>query len=190
MEVEAIEPKSAPIGFSRKPPRPPTAAAGAHAAAFVPTAFWPLVAAIFVLVVIQHVIVFSSEIVIWTPTAPDAFPRGARGISAQFANDATQRIITASMLRAASWRALFCGLFYIAIAHFALRWLGFVSIAAYTIAGLCAAFAVAAYWSVLGSRLQWDTFAMDLACGAIAGLVYRLLAGKKRMNAPPVAPVA
>ena len=38
--------------------------------------------------------------------------------------------------------------------------------------------------AVLGYRLPIDSLAVDLACGAIAGFVYRLIAGRRRPPDP------
>jgi hypothetical protein len=146
----------------------------------VPTALFPILCAMFVLLVIHHAMVLSSEIVIWIPTAADEPLRGARGISPEFANPSTQTMIVASMLRSATQHAAFTAFSYVVISHFTLRWLGLTSVTAYGVGGLCASFAVAAYWSVLGYRLPVDSLVLDLACGAIAGVVYRLIAGRKR----------
>jgi hypothetical protein len=150
----------------------------------VPTALFPILCAILVLLAIHHALVFSSEIVIWIPTAANEYPRGARGTSLEFANPSTQTMIIASMLRSATRHAAFTGFSYVVIAHFVLRWLGLTSVWAYGVGGLCAAFVVAAYWSVLGYRLPIDSLAVDLACGAIAGFVYRLIAGRRRPPDP------
>jgi hypothetical protein len=146
---------------------------------FVPTALLPILCAMLTLLVIHHVLAFSSEIVIWIPTAANEYPRGARGISPEFANPSTQTMILVSMLRSATRHAAFTGFSYVVIAHFVLRWLDLTSIRAYGAGGLCTAFAVAAYWSVLGYRLSVESLVLELACGAIAGIVYRLIAGRK-----------
>ena len=175
------------VGLNRLSGKTP-AEAGGGAAWLTPTALFPILCAMLVLLVIHHALVFSSEIVIWIPTAANEYPRGARGISPEFANPSTQTMILASMLRSATWHAAFTGFSYVAIAHFVLRWLDLTSIRAYGVGGLCAAFAVAAYWSVLGYRLPLDSFVLELACGAIAGIVYRLIAGRKRPPDPPGLP--
>jgi hypothetical protein len=171
-------------GPSGKTSAPSTPTEDAGARSIVPTALFPILCAMLVLLVIHHALVFSSEIVIWIPTAANEYPRGARGISPEFANPSTQAMILASMLRSATWHAAFTGFSYVVIAHFVLRWLGLTSIRAYGVGGLCAALAVAAYWSVLGYRLSVEPLVLELACGAIVGIVYRLIAGRKRLPDP------
>jgi len=154
------------------------------ATGFVPTALLPILCAMLALLVIRHALVFSSEIVVWIPTAANEYPRGARGMSPEFASPQTQAMILASMLRAATLHAALNGFADVVIAHFVLRWLGLTSLTAYAVGGLCAAFAIAAYWSVLGYRLPIDSLVLDLACGAIAGFIYRLIVGKRRATEP------
>jgi len=170
--------------FSGTSSAPSAPAEGGRAMLIVPTALFPILCAMFVLLLIHHAMAFSSEIVIWIPTAANEYLRGARGISPEFANSSTQTMIFASMLRSATKHAALTAFSYVVISHFVLRWLGLTSVTAYGVGGLCASFAVAAYWSVLGYQLHMDSFVVDLACGATAGVVYRLVAGRKRLTDP------
>ena len=182
METRASGSNTDLRGFSRKASTPPNPVGGEGA--IVPTTLLALLCAMFVVLVIQHVMVFLSDVVIWIPTAATDYPRGARGISPEFADPSVETMIRVSMLRSATWHAAYSAFSYVVLAHFGLRWLGFIGVTAYTVGGLCAALAVAAYWSVLGYRLHWDAFVVDLACGAAAGLAYRLIARKRPAKAP------
>jgi hypothetical protein len=74
-------------------------------------------------------------------------------------------------------------------AHVVLRWLKFSSLPAYAIGGLCASFVFLSLAALQhDDQLGWETGAVELIGGALAGLFYRLFAGiKLRDPAPPSA---
>lgn len=156
---------------------------GGPTAPVVPTKILAILLAILAVLLIHHAMVFLTQVEVLIPTYSVDGARGVRIIDSQFASHAAQDLIIASMLHQATYQALYSGFTYVVMAHFVLRWLKYTTITSYVVGGMCAAFAVVAYGAAFGQRLLLQPIILELVCGAIAALVYRLAAGRKRVRA-------
>ena len=148
----------------------------------VPTKIVAILLALLALLLIHHAMVFLTQVEVLIPTYTVDGARGVRIIGAEFTSRASQDLIISSMLHQATYQALYSGFIYVVTAHFVLRWLDYTRLTSYVVGGMCAAFAVVAYRAAFGQRLFFQPIVLELVCGAIAGLVYRLLAGRKRVS--------